>query len=84
LPSTATVEFAPLLPALTSEGQTLTLTAGGRKFAFAATVRPVLEALIARHRLSVAELAQISLLPAGQLRATLDVLLRQHLILVGV
>ncbi|MGH3718442.1 MAG: JmjC domain-containing protein [Pseudonocardiaceae bacterium] len=84
LPSTATVEFTPLLPALTSKDQTLTLSTGGRKFTFAAAVRPVLETLIARHRLSVAELAQASQLPAGQLRAMLDVLLRQHLVVIRV
>jgi hypothetical protein len=63
-------------------GQTLTLIAGGRKFTFAAAIRPVLETLIAQRRLSVAELAQTSDLPTERFRALLDVLIRQHLVLI--
>lgn len=82
LPSAATVEFTPLLPALTDDGQTLTLVAGGRRYTFAAAIRPVLETLIAQRRLTVAELVQTSHLPAEQLGALLDVLIRQHLALI--
>lgn len=82
LPSAATVEFTPLLSALATHGQTLTLIAGGRKFTFAAAIRPVLETLIAQRRLSVAELAQTSDLPTERFHALLDVLIRQHLVLI--
>lgn len=81
-PSTAAVEFTALLPALTSNGQTLTLIAGGRRYTFASAAGPALETLITQRRLSVAELAQSSNLPIDQFRAVLDLLVRQHLVLI--
>ncbi len=82
LPSSATVEFTPLLPTITSSGETLTLTTGGRKFTFAVTIKPVLETLISRRQLSIGELARASNLPLDQYRAVLGALAQQHLVLI--
>lgn len=82
LPSLAAVEFTPLLPTITSSGETLTLTTGGRKFTFAAITKPVLETLISHRQLSVDELAQASNLPLDQFHSVLRVLAQQHLVLI--
>ncbi|HEU0087514.1 MAG TPA: cupin domain-containing protein [Pseudonocardiaceae bacterium] len=82
LPSLAAVEFTPLLSTLTNNGHALTLITGGRRFTFGTAVQPVLQALITRRQLSVTELAQVSKLSVDQLRAVLDVLVRQHLVLI--
>jgi Cupin superfamily protein len=82
VPSTATVEFAPLLASITRTGETVTLTAAGRVFRFAAVAEPVLERLVAQRQLQVADLQQVSSLPDHEFGVVLSVLAREHLVLI--
>ncbi|MGH3873985.1 MAG: JmjC domain-containing protein [Pseudonocardiaceae bacterium] len=80
---TITVELATVIaPVVTTTGDTVALTTGGKRYTFKAAARPALDVLIRDREMTVAELGRRSGLGDTQLATLLRELFRQHLLLV--
>ncbi|HVX42655.1 MAG TPA: cupin domain-containing protein [Mycobacteriales bacterium] len=77
-------ELAGVLPpAIRPEGSTLIVEAMGKRFRFAAAAGPVLEMLVERRSVAVAELVRETGLAEADVDAVLQVLAQQNLVLLG-
>jgi hypothetical protein len=80
---TVTVELATVIaPRVTTIGDAVALTTGGKRYTFRAAARPALDVLIRDREVTVADLGRCSGLSDLQLAALLRELVRQHLVLV--